>query len=472
MGGYDDGGGGEDDDHHADDAAGDGYGDDASDDEPTPAASSSSAAAAASSSSRGGKSGKVTKRQVKPRSKPSKRKPAAAAARPRDWQDDDEEGDDDEGLDAGASRTPGAPPARREPILSPGGTDTRRIRKSIHPSQAEVQEALALGMRRSGRRRWNPLEYWKGEHVEYRRGEKEEVFSGARAIKEGFLTPDTVKAKRSKRGRAATKGPKQGKAGSKRSKAAAAASAGGDAEEGGGSDGEEEDDGSVRYPPAMNPRDLPKAVQLTREGHENLQVGQREGHPAYNIGERHPTRWMSVAGAVAVTVVAALAVTAVTAAGAVTAVGVVSPAPCDCFLLAVCVRRAMGLKYQKLPSDPDTVTDDAATDVGMRSEARAAAAFDTPTFITGSVSVPPLCQKDEESTQHCLQIFCVVACQPKSLHVSVADKQFVLSPGDHFFVPHNTIYRLRNFSSTTGATIAFTVLKPALDDADEESAEE
>lgn len=143
---------------------------------------------------------------------------------------------------------------------------------------------------------------------------------------------------------------------------------------------------------------------------------------------------------------------------------------CSVACLAVCVRRAHRLKFHRLPSDPEAVTDEAAVSAGLRSEARAAAAFDTPTFVTGTVSVPPLCQKDEECTQHCLQIFCVIACQPKGLHVTVADAQFVLSPGDHFFVPHNTVYRVRNFSAATAATIAFTLLKPTAEDEEGEPA--
>jgi len=112
---------------------------------------------------------------------------------------------------------------------------------------------------------------------------------------------------------------------------------------------------------------------------------------------------------------------------------------------------------------PHTTDDTAAKEAGVLSRAEAAAAFDTPEFVSGTVRLPPLGQKDDESTDNCSQIFCVVSCQPGAVHVSVADKAFLLHPGDHFFVPHKTSYRLRNFSDHTEAFVAFTLLKPQVD---------
>lgn len=87
--------------------------------------------------------------------------------------------------------------------------------------------------------------------------------------------------------------------------------------------------------------------------------------------------------------------------------------------------------------------------------------------MAGTVSLKPLCQKDSESTHGCSQVFCVIACQPGALHASLGDKSFLLSPGDHFFVPHATQYRLRNFSKHTLAAISFCLVKPRAMDEDE-----
>lgn len=38
-------------------------------------------------------------------------------------------------------------------------------------------------------------------------------------------------------------------------------------------------------------------------------------------------------------------------------------------------------------------------------------------------------------------------------------QRFLLSPGDHFFVPVNNIYRLENHSDRAGAVIYWTIVK-------------
>lgn len=43
--------------------------------------------------------------------------------------------------------------------------------------------------------------------------------------------------------------------------------------------------------------------------------------------------------------------------------------------------------------------------------------------------------KDEESTFNCTQVFVVLLCQPRALQIDVNGQAYLMSPGDHFFVP-------------------------------------
>lgn len=137
---------------------------------------------------------------------------------------------------------------------------------------------------------------------------------------------------------------------------------------------------------------------------------------------------------------------------------------------AACIRRGSDLVFQPLPESGDAADhDEAFHAAGLRSKVYAAAAFDTDEFVAGTVSLKPLCQKDSESTHGCSQVFCVIACQPGALHVTMGGKSFLLSPGDHFFVPQSTQYRLRNFSKHTLAAISFCLVKPrAIDEEDDD----
>ena len=68
--------------------------------------------------------------------------------------------------------------------------------------------------------------------------------------------------------------------------------------------------------------------------------------------------------------------------------------------------------------------------------------------------------KDLESTHDCTQVFVVVSAQPRSVQVDIGDRCYLLSPGDHFFVPQDCEYRLTNHSRDTPAEVAFVVIKP------------
>ncbi len=68
--------------------------------------------------------------------------------------------------------------------------------------------------------------------------------------------------------------------------------------------------------------------------------------------------------------------------------------------------------------------------------------------------------KDLEATHNCTQVFVVLSGQPRAVQADIGDRSFLVSPGDHFFVPQNCEYRLTNHSHTSVAEIAFVVIKP------------
>lgn len=150
------------------------------------------------------------------------------------------------------------------------------------------------------------------------------------------------------------------------------------------------------------------------------------------------------------------------------------------------MRHSAHLAYEKLP-----VT--GVRPPGLVHPALAGAAFDAPQFISGTVRLRPGARKDNESTHTSTQVFVVVGCQPRALQVraaagrrptasstpcapddphdcalrpppsvqvDIADQAYLLSPGDHFFVPQQTTYTLSNHSADADAEVAFTVIKP------------
>ena len=91
---------------------------------------------------------------------------------------------------------------------------------------------------------------------------------------------------------------------------------------------------------------------------------------------------------------------------------------------------------------------------------KAGAAFDDDVFLSGIVQLPPLSTKSEENTNRCTQVFMVNRCQPNSVCVRVADRKYVLSQGDHFWVPTSSYYSIQNFSATVEANLSFVLIKP------------
>ncbi|CAM9799606.1 unnamed protein product [Discosporangium mesarthrocarpum] len=111
----------------------------------------------------------------------------------------------------------------------------------------------------------------------------------------------------------------------------------------------------------------------------------------------------------------------------------------------------------------------------------AAQAFNVPAeagisgWLSGTLLLPPTAVKDAEHVARSTQVYWVGDCQPNALELAVAlpdnevrneffdpttAQRFLLSPGDHFYIPVNNIYRLENHSKRAAATIYWTVLKP------------
>mmetsp|Transcript_4494 Transcript_4494/g.8639 ORF Transcript_4494/g.8639 Transcript_4494/m.8639 type:complete len:723 (+) Transcript_4494:342-2510(+) len=96
-----------------------------------------------------------------------------------------------------------------------------------------------------------------------------------------------------------------------------------------------------------------------------------------------------------------------------------------------------------------------------------------PGYICGCMDVPPLGIKDEEGVGPCSQVFNVGDCQPKSVELAIAHpdvnggnfeadsaKRFLLSKGDMFHIPAGNVYRIQNHSKTTTCTLNWTIIRP------------
>lgn len=273
---------------------------------------------------------------------------------------------------------------------------------------------------RPKRRRWKPLAHWAGEHVVYQE-------SGAvQAVRDGVLSPDAS----SKRARKVTrpKGDSGGAKGRARSRSvedrdrshsrASSRSRSQDVSRGraGRKRARDEDE------------DAPAAIALTEE---ELEVARRGTRTARALSPERLPAGVKEAKSPSLLV----------------------PGQGNELVQIAVFRHARSMAYEKLP-----ITTTRAS--GYDKPAQAGAALDSPQFISGTVRLKPRAMKDEESTHNCTQVFTVLACQPRGLQVEIAQNTYFLSPGDHFYVPQGTVYRLTNHSVHTDAEISFVVIKP------------
>jgi centromere protein C len=94
-------------------------------------------------------------------------------------------------------------------------------------------------------------------------------------------------------------------------------------------------------------------------------------------------------------------------------------------------------------------------------------------YIMGNLLLPPGGIKDSESVGPCAQTFTVCRSQPKALEVAFGDpdqndgefdaetsQRFLLGPCDMFRVPPGNSYRLENHSETTECLLTWTIIRP------------
>ncbi len=102
--------------------------------------------------------------------------------------------------------------------------------------------------------------------------------------------------------------------------------------------------------------------------------------------------------------------------------------------------------------------------------AQAGASFDDTRFVSGIVHLKPLSLKPFEGTHACTQVFHITEAQRKSVDVCIEGaegaRHYLLSAGDHFWVPHDCMYSINNRSQNIPARIHFVLLKPAMGNED------
>ncbi len=297
--------------------------------------------------------------------------------------------------------------------LSPGGRDRRRVRKSLGRERREtVQAEEESGVRRSGRRRWAPLEYWSGEHLTYTRADEEDPVAEVMpvvvdAYKEGALETEEERRERREEKRIAKEGGVKRTRSTKRSTRTSKKARKGDGE-----------GGTVRVETKTVTRTVAKKVPTDPKDLPPLPASALPD----GVEVAEDSRF-TVAG--------------------------VDGQPSQVFPV---YRRAAELRLQALPvmERPD----------GTTAAARAGAMFDTPHFVNGLITLDPLAYKEPENTGNCTQVFFVVSCQPQGVEIQIADKTFLASPGDHFWVPTNTVITVKNHSPEIKAELSFVLLKP------------
>jgi len=351
-------------------------------------------------------------------------------------------------------------------FISPGGSDIRRKRPSIGVASLDRRENS--GSRHSSRRRWAPLSHWKGERVKYRETEDGEAIEAISAERVGVLSPK-IQGLYKKRAQPAAQGGKprsvsRGRESKKGGKASAI---------------EDEDNNEEEEEEEVEERDQAKRLKggaaSSKQHNSSTAAGSGPSaamseaaifkdkdrlrarpevqalikdalrHPVYVAGRGSKNQASLPASELPSSFVESERPNLIVHGSD----GVPS------HQIQV-LRKSTQLAYERLPS-----TEKSKTHTGF---ATAAAAFDAPQFISGTVRLAPRSVKELESTHNCTQAFVVLTAQPRSIQVDIGTQSYLVSPGDHFFVPENCDYRLTNHSQDTPAEIAFVVIKPRADE--------
>jgi mannose-6-phosphate isomerase-like protein (cupin superfamily) len=88
-------------------------------------------------------------------------------------------------------------------------------------------------------------------------------------------------------------------------------------------------------------------------------------------------------------------------------------------------------------------------------------AFDEAGFSTGILLLPPGATKELEVANF-IESFYVVQAATNSLQLTLHDSTRSLSAGDHFYVPYNDTYSLKNASQNKSIELHFTLIKPSV----------
>lgn len=157
----------------------------------------------------------------------------------------------------------------------------------------------------------------------------------------------------------------------------------------------------------------------------------------------------------------------------------------DCSLknsFAEVVSRFKSQRHQDLPLTKGQRTKREGNKTGKATQCfnLVADAPGVPSFISGTLILPPKAIKDAESVLSNVQHFTVIRCQPNALEVAYADprdnsntvtdesaEHFLLEQADTFFVPAGNAYRLVNHSKTKEALISWMIVRNTAEDEEE-----
>jgi mannose-6-phosphate isomerase-like protein (cupin superfamily) len=340
-------------------------------------------------------------------------------------------------------------------FVSPGGSDMRRKRPSL--GTASLDRRDNGGSRHSLRRRWAPLDHWKGERVKYRETEDGEAIEAVAAERLGVLSPK-VEGLYKKRAQSTSQGGKprsisRGRESKKSGKASMIEDEDNNDEQ---EDEEREQVRTSKGGSSITKQHGPSAAMIEAaffkdkdrlRARPEVQALIKEAirNPVYIAGRGSKNQASLPASELPSSFAESERPNLI--------VHGTDGVPSHQIQV---LRKSAQLAYERLPS-----TDKSKTHPGF---AMAAAAFDAPQFISGTVRLTPRSVKELESTHNCTQAFVVLTAQPRSIQVDIGTQSYLVSPGDHFFVPENCDYRLTNHSKDTVSEIAFVVIKPRADE--------
>ncbi|KAG5178558.1 hypothetical protein JKP88DRAFT_215714 [Tribonema minus] len=135
------------------------------------------------------------------------------------------------------------------------------------------------------------------------------------------------------------------------------------------------------------------------------------------------------------------------------------------------------LVYQSLHLADGQAENSAPCQAARAFSVRGAAACGLSSWSSGALTLPPRGLKAAERVDDHTQLYWVTSCRPYSLELAIAKipegsdrpadafddataQRYLLSPGDHFYVPPRNVYRLENHAPDADAQICWAILNP------------